>query len=442
MKTYTKMKDSGIKWIGKVPDDWKVKKIFWCFSEIRSGTTPSTKNINFYRNQEIPWIVSGDLQDKKILVPHKFVSKIALETTNLTQFSKNSLLIAMIGATVGKVGIVKFSATCNQNCLAMINPLGINTKFLFFWFIANREALISSSGGGAQQIMNGDFIKNIRLFTPSINEQKKIVKFLDKKIEKIDSEISKNLTLFKLMKEKRQSTINHVVTKGLDDSIPMKDSKIKRIGKMPRHWDLNKIKFTSYVKGRIGWQGLRSEEFTDEGSYLITGTDFDEGKISWSTCHHVEPWRYDQDPYIQIKKNDILITKDGTIGKIAFVDHVPDETTLNSGVMVVRPLKKKYEPSYLFWLLRSNQFIDFIEMIKSGSTIQHLYQETFENFQFTLPKNLDEQKKISEFLDKKINKMDDNIYVISCQIKKFQEYRKSLLSSTITGKIDVREAIA
>ncbi len=223
--------------------------------------------------------------------------------------------------------------------------------------------------------------------------------------------------------------------------MPLEETGIERIGKMPKHWDLIKIKFCAYVKGRIGWEGLRSDEFTDEGPYLITGTDFDEGKINWSKCHHVELWRYEQNPYIQIKENDILITKDGTIGKVALVDQVSNKTTLNSGVMVIRPIMEKFEPSYLFWLLKSNQFIDFIEMIKSGSTIQHLYQETFENFEFTLPNSLNEQKNISEFLNKKINKIEDIEYLVSCQIKKLQENRKTILSSVITGKIDVREAI-
>jgi len=176
----------------------------------------------------------------------------------------------------------------------------------------------------------------------------------------------------------------------------MKESSIERIGKIPKKWNLQKIKHTSYVKGRIGWQGLHSDEFTDKGPFLITGTDFKDGRINWKSCHHVEQWRYEQDPHIQLKENDVLITKDGTIGKIALIDELPDQTTLNTGVMVIRPLDNAYIPEYFFWILQSHQFMEFINTIKTGTTINHLYQETFENFQFVLPETLDEQKQISE----------------------------------------------
>ena len=216
----------------------------------------------------------------------------------------------------------------------------------------------------------------------------------------------------------------------------MKDSGIEWIGEIPKHWNINKIKYTSYVKGRIGWQGLRSEEFTTEGPYLITGTDFIDGKIKWSTCNHVESWRYNQDRYIQIKKNDVLITKDGTIGKVAIIDNIPDKTTLNTGVMVIRPLKNSYDPSYLFWILKSNQFIDFIDLIKQGSTIQHLYQKTFDNFPIVLPDSLEEQKQIVDYLDKKTKEIDNEISKNKKLITLLQKQIQSTINHAVTKGLD------
>jgi type I restriction enzyme, S subunit len=441
MKQYTKMKDSGIEWIGDIPEEWKLTKLFWSFKNIGSGTTPK-KTKDYYANGTVSWVNSGDLNDSFIDYTKNLLNDSALNDHSILKFfPKNTVIIAMYGATIGKLGILKEKAVTNQACCNLSDSKTIDFKFLFYWFLAFRKTIISFAEGGGQPNINMDLIKNIRLFYPETKEQKQIIKFLDKQTSKIDLEIQKNTKLVTLLQEKKQATINHAVTKGLDDSIPMKDSGVGWIGEIPEEWEINKIKFTSYVKGRIGFHGLRSEEFTDSGAYLITGTDFKDGQIRWSTCHHVELWRYDQDPYIQIRKNDVLITKDGTIGKIAFVENVPDKTTLNSGVMVVRPLKKEFEPRYFFWLLKSNQFLDFISMIKSGSTIQHLYQETFENFQFTLPV-LDEQKQIAKFLDKQTKQFDELISKAKLQIKTLQEYRQSLISSAVTGKIDVREAIA
>lgn len=95
-------------------------------------------------------------------------------------------------------------------------------------------------------------------------------------------------------------------------------------------WPQNNIKASSYLRGRIGWQGLRADEFIEDGPYLITGTDF-VGRVNWSTCYHVTDERYEEGAYIHIKNRDLLITKDGTIGKVVFVDNCPEKAVLNSG---------------------------------------------------------------------------------------------------------------
>jgi type I restriction enzyme S subunit len=140
-----------------------------------------------------------------------------------------------------------------------------------------------------------------------------------------------------------------------------KDSGIKWIGEIPEGWEVNKIKNTSYVKGRIGWHGLTSEEYSDEGAYLVTGTDFKDGVIEWDDCHHVGWDRYKEDPYIHLKEDDLLITKDGTIGKIALIKILPNKATLNSGIFLVRPLNKKYIPKFMYWMLNSAVFERFFD---------------------------------------------------------------------------------
>ncbi|MCE8425335.1 MAG: restriction endonuclease subunit S [Candidatus Methanoperedens sp.] len=131
-----------------------------------------------------------------------------------------------------------------------------------------------------------------------------------------------------------------------------KDSGVEWLREIPMGWNVNRIKFTSYVKGRVGWHGLRSDEFTDVGPFLVTGTDFSNGKINWETCHHFSEERYNEDPYIQLKENDLLITKDGTIGKVAIVEKLSGKASLNSGIMLIRPLKQHYMKEFMFWVLK------------------------------------------------------------------------------------------
>lgn len=441
MKTYPKMKDSSIEWIGEIPEHWEKKKLSWSFN-FGSGTTPDSNNEKFY-DGKIPWVNTGDLNDDIVKKTEHHVTEIALkEYSPLKIFPKNTLIIAMYGATIGKLGILDMEAVTNQACCNLYDSKDIQSKFMFYWFLAYRKKIISLAQGGGQPNINQGMIKKLKIFVPDLEEQTKIEKFLDSEIIRINLEISKNQKLTDLLKEMKQSMINQVVTKGLDPSSPMKDSGIEMIGKIPEHWILQKIKHSSYVKGRIGWQGLKSDEFTDEGPFLITGTDFKNGEINWDTCNHVEQWRYDQDPYIQLKENDVLVTKDGTIGKIALIHQIPDKTTLNSGVMVVRPLYNIYIPEFLFWILESQQFTEFINMIKTGTTINHLYQETFGNFQFALPKTHEEQIEIINFIRDKSTKINFIMSKTESRIKKLQEFRQSLIASAVTGKIDVREAVA
>jgi type I restriction enzyme, S subunit len=208
-------------------------------------------------------------------------------------------------------------------------------------------------------------------------------------------------------------------------------SKVKWIGVIPEHWEVKKIKYTTYVKGRIGWQGLKSDEFIDEGPFLVTGTDFNNGVVNWDGCYHISEERYNEALPIQLQEDDLLITKDGSIGKLAMVVNKPEKAILNSGIFVTRPLNNDYFPKFLYWILSSKVFDDFIRYFETGSTIKHLYQETFVNFSYPFP-TYSEQMNISNFLDKKCKEIDHVIQLKKKQIETLKQYRQSLISETMT----------
>jgi type I restriction enzyme, S subunit len=177
------------------------------------------------------------------------------------------------------------------------------------------------------------------------------------------------------------------------------------LGELPQHWSVKKIKHSTYLKGRVGWKGLTSEEYLDDGyAYLVTGTDFTTKFIDWRTCHCVDKARYEDDPFIQLQNGDLLITKDGTIGKLAIIAGLDRPACLNSGIFLVRP-KSDYTTEFMFWLLQSECFERFCDLSSMGSTIQHLYQNVFENFSFPVP-NGTEQRAIAGFLTREIGKID------------------------------------
>jgi type I restriction enzyme S subunit len=207
--------------------------------------------------------------------------------------------------------------------------------------------------------------------------------------------------------------------------------KMTEIGEIPNEWEVSFINKTSLLKGRIGWQGLTTKEYLKTGDYyLVTGTEFKDGAIDWHKCNFVSKERYDQDSNIQIKINDILVTKDGTIGKVAFVDSLILPATLNSGVFVIRPVKNSYYPKFLYYILQSKYFKRFIGTLKAGSTISHLYQYSFSNFAFPNPPLLEQQK-----IAKILSDVDDLIESLDALISKKKNIKQGLMQKLLTRGI-------
>lgn len=219
----------------------------------------------------------------------------------------------------------------------------------------------------------------------------------------------------------------------------MKDSGVKWIGTIPEDWETIKIKYTSWLKGRIGWQGLKSNEYQEVGAHLITGVDFMGGSINWDSCVRISEERFNEAPEIHIKEGDLLITKDGTIGKVAIAKNCPKQVSLNSGVLLIRNTKDfKYYDKYLYYVLLSDEFWTWYEMSQTGnSTIRHLYQEQFYNFEFTFPK-IDEQKNIADFLDDKVGKIDVIISKSKESIEGYKKLKQSVINEAVIKGLNKR----
>ena len=220
----------------------------------------------------------------------------------------------------------------------------------------------------------------------------------------------------------------------------MKDSEVEWIGSIPEHWNIKLIKNICSLKGRIGWEGLTKDEYISEGPTLITGINFNNGSIDWDSCEHVSEWRYNQDKSIQIKNKDLLITKDGTVGKVAIVKDCPEKVTLNSGVLLLRPLNNEYIEKYLYYVLLSNEFWHWFEIENIGNTtIIHLYQNKFAKFKLALPP-IDEQIRIVDYLDKKCSEIEEILNSKIKQKEQMEQYKKSVIYEYVTGKKRVEGA--
>lgn len=440
------MKDSGIEWLGMIPKEWEITKLKYLGS-IETGNTPSKKEKENYKNGCIPWVKPDNINDDYSISDAKEkLSSKGLEKARL--IPKGSALVCCIG-TVGKVGTNDICLTTNQQINSVIfdkENIWLS-KYGLYSIIASKSEHERKANKVVVSILNKTQQGNIKMSCPKIDEQEKIANFLDIKTAQFDSIISKKEKLIEKLEEAKKSLISEVVTgkvKIVDGEIverkpeELKDSGVEWLGMIPKDWTKTKIKYNTYVKGRIGWQGLKSNEFIEKGPFLVTGTDFKDNEIDWKTCYHISNKRYEEAPAIHLKDGDLLITKDGSIGKLAIVNNCPDKAILNSGIFVTRCLGDEYLTKFLFYTLSSKIFENYISLTARGTTILHLYQETFINFIFVLP-SICEQEIISNFLDNKTNHINNIITKTKLQIQKLKSAKQSLISEAVTGKIDLRD---
>jgi type I restriction enzyme S subunit len=196
-------------------------------------------------------------------------------------------------------------------------------------------------------------------------------------------------------------------------------------------WEPVNLAKESHLKARIGWQGLTTSEYRDSGEYhLITGTEIIDGRVDWRRCVFVDKWRFDQDRNIQLRNADVLLTKDGTIGKVAQVRDLPGPAALNSGVFVIRPKSDAYDATFLFHVLRSSVFDTFLAKLTAGSTIVHLYQKDLVAFEFLAP-GIEEQRAIAAALDD----MDAEILTLQDRLTKARAVKEGMMQNLLTGRV-------
>lgn len=215
-----------------------------------------------------------------------------------------------------------------------------------------------------------------------------------------------------------------------------KDSRIKWIGRIPESWKIYRIKYNTFLKGRIGWQGLNSNDFIDEGYCLITGTDFDnKGGINWNTCYRISKERFDEDELLHIKNGDLLMTKDGTIGKMAYIDNLPEEASLNSHLLIIRQITKLMNNKYLYWAMLSDVFVQFYNLFQSGTTMGSISQSTLGLFSTPCPP-IPEQLRIANYLEEKCGEIDLLIELQEQMIDKLKAYKQSVITEAVTKGLD------
>jgi type I restriction enzyme, S subunit len=422
--------------VGVIPEDWEVKTL---------GKLACINGRIGFRGYTVKDLVRKG--EGAIAIGGKHISKNFLDLSDAEYISwkkyyespeimvkQGDIVLAQRG-TLGKSALIKSDigpATINPS-LVLINKIKCNNLYLIY---------------NMQSSSVTDYIRQINSQTSIPMISQKQIEGIKIAIAKLDCEQAAIATALsdvdslisaltkKIMKKKaiKQGLMQQLLTgrKRLPGYEKNREPVQTEWGAIPKDWKTLSIGKCCSIKARIGWQGLKKSEYLSSGEYvLVTGTDFLNGRIDWKSCVYVSKKRYEQDANIQIVKHDILITKDGTIGKVAFLDDVPCLGTLNSGIFVVRSHSEELDQCYLSKIFESFIFDAFLESLVAGSTINHLYQKDFVHFNFPVPPTISEQTAIANIL----SDCDSEIAALEEKRDKYKEIKQGMMQQLLTGKI-------
>ena len=422
------MKPSGIEWIGDIPDDWEVRKITTLLDNIGSGTTPPN-NTDFYENGIIPWLNTGDLTDNYVdLIENKITEYALNQYSALKIFPKDSVVIAMYGATIGKLGILRESASTNQACCVMQCNDNLYFKFLFYSLYGYREYILTLSYGSGQPNISQKIIKDLRLPTPPLKTQQKIADYLDEKCGEIDATIAKQKEIIEKLKAYKQLLISETVTKGLDKSAPLKPSGIDYLGDIPSHWEIKKLKFVANFN-----QNTLPED--TDGQFELKYIDI--GNVSSvDGIKEIQYFNFSNAPSRArriVKYGDIIVSTVRTyLRAITSIKEDYDNCVCSTGFAVITP-KDNFWQDFVVYAIENESFIAQIIANSQGISYPAINVSQLENLKLAFP-SVKEQKEIVDFLKTKLLEIDSIINKKQNIMQKLDTYKKSLIFEYVTGK--------
>ena len=422
------MKDSGIKWIGLIPSAWRTARVKNVAETMQSGGTPDSSNDTFYVDIEggIPWVAIADMSTTPYVKDtNKHISEEGRKSKNLIVFEPGTILYAMY-ASVGKVSELAVPATINQALLAIVLNSSIDGSFFKYALNAWEPYIISESNGTTQFNLNANKVANLCFPMPNRLEQESIVRYLDTKCAQVDTLIANVQAQIEKLKAYKQSLITEVVTKGLDHTVPMKDSGVAWIGEIPAHWEIKRGKVLFEESDARSADG--SEELLTVSQY--TGiTPRSQKNVNMFEALTLEGYKLCD--VGDIAANTMWLWA-GAIGVSAY------SGVISPSYNVYRQKAENFVPSYLDCLLRAPMLVQEYASRSTGirASRLRLYPKDFLDIMFPVPP-VDEQQDIMSVLSEKFAAVDKLIAIKKSKIEKLEQYKKSLIYEYVTGKKEV-----
>lgn len=429
-KAYPEYKDSGVEWLGAIPEEWSVTKLKYIADLL---TAKSTKSDDLFVGLEN--ISSGD---------GKYISKEEnIADGASVSFEKNDVLFGKLRPYLAKSWLATFSGVCSSEFL-VLRTAKLHPKYLNYYSLTNEfiEQVNSSTYGSKMPRASWEFIGLLPVPTCSYSLSEKVAGFLDHETAKIDNLIEKQQQLIELLKEKRHSVISHAVTKGLNPDVPMKDSGVEWLGEVPEHWSICRIKQLSKQISKGTTPSTIGGDFVDAGIRFLKAENIGKSKFVNSL-----PEFYisnDVDKQIsrsRLQERDVLVIIAGaTTGMVSVLQKEMLPANTNQAVSFIRTKNINHADWLYYWL-----GTDIVQRIIGMGAVQaaqpNLSMEDLGNIPILLPEQ-NELASICMEIEKQFVHFDSLICKAESAIDLMQERRTALISAAVTGKIDVRDWVA
>ena len=431
------MKPSGIDWIGDIPKSWKVKPIAY-MTKSRSGGTPDRNNLLYWENGTIPWMSSGEVNKVNIYDTDEKITTLAVHHSSAKIISKNAVMVALNGQgkTKGMSAILRIDSACNQSLCAFSCNAGIlYYEYLFWCFQTMYTYLRQMSGDDVRDGLAASYVKKQKIPVPKYEEQQAIADFLDKECAQIDSIAADLEKQIELLQQYKKSLITEAVTKGLDKSVPMKDSGVEWLGKIPEHWDVEPIKYrVTFHNGDRGENYPSKSELQSEGISFINAGHLEGDGLNMDNMDYISEEKYRIMGGVKLRSGDILYCLRGSVGKNAIVDM--NQGTVASSLVAIRSVRISAE--YLYYCLNSH--IEEVQryLLDNGTAQPNLSADNLGKYKICIPP-VEEQMTIVEYLNNICSQVDNLIIGKRKQLSTIQQHKKSLIYEYVTGKKRVKE---
>lgn len=423
-RAYPEMRDSGVEWIKRIPAHWHSKRLKFSVSLINEKVEAESSELSYMGLEHIESWSGKRIKDSA-----------ASSEGVATKFLPKDVLFGKLRPYLAKVHLASHEGLASTEALILRSQPGASEAYLRYFLVSKDFINIvdSSTYGSKMPRASWDFIGNLLMLLPSINEQQTIARFLDHKTAQIDALIAKKEALLQKLAEKRTALISQAVTRGLDPTVPMKDSGVAWLGKTPAHWEVKRQRFLIGMNSGMT-PNTGTPEFWDGNIPWVSPKDMKTEWISGSIDTLTDE-ALAQTAIQTFASGHVLIVVRGMILAHSFpvaINTLP--VTINQDM---KAISTTLEPAYLAILLRGMKdvILSLVEEAAHGTKVMRT--DLFKNIRLPVPPSA-EQKTIVDAVKRVVDETDLMVKRVSSAIEKLKEYRAALITAAVTGKIDVR----